>query len=77
MRLKLRYGHAIVCCCTAAVVAGHIHTVLKRRTSRGIKYLHVKRNYYAFACDQITYQHRQRIAIQLVQRYLAIQLHVA
>ena len=60
LRLNLRYGYAVICCRADAVIAGHIHAVLKGRTGRCVKYLHIKGDYYAFACSQITHQHGQR-----------------
>ena len=75
--LNLRYGYAVICCRADAVIAGHIHAVLKGRTGRCVKYLHIKGDYYAFACSQITHQHGQRVTVQLMQRHLTIQIHVA
>ena len=59
------------------VIAIKRSSVGNRCTSRTFKHLHVKSDFSRFARFEITYEHRQRVAAEIVKRKLIVEIHAA
>ena len=76
LRFFLRYGYAVVCCCTATVIASHVHAVLQLRTGCCVKHLYIKGNRHTFTSGEIANQHGKCVATQFVQCDFVIDIHI-
>ena len=59
------------------VIAIKRSSVGNRCASRTFKHLHVKSDFSRFVRFEITYEHRQRIAAQMIQRKFVVDIHAA
>ena len=74
---RVRNRYALISCSAVTVIAIKRSSVGNRCASRTFKHLHVKSDFSRFARFEITYEHRQRIAAQMIQRKFVVDIHAA
>ena len=74
---RVRNRYTLIRCSAMTVIAIKRSSVGNRCTSRTFKHLHVKSDFSRFARFEITYEHRQRIAAQMIQRKFVVDIHAA
>ena len=74
---RVRNRYTLIRRRAVTVIAIKRSSVGNRCTSRTFKHLHVKSDFSRFARFEITYEHRQRIAAEIVKRKLIVEIHAA